>query len=732
MIRPLHRWVGLVLALFISVTALSGAVLALYPAAETYTTPSPSDMDLGSFAARVQEAVPGLEQIRRSPTGKITAYAFNDGEASQWTIDPASAEVVAPSEKSATYGWLVDLHRAFLVGDAGRYLVAFISLAMATLSISGFVMTARRLGGWRKLLAPIKGPFASRWHMELGRIAGVALLFSALSGMWLFAYSIGVLPKIAGLPALPAVSGTGGLSPVDIAAFKDLTVEHLKSLTFPRAGNLRDVFTLATDTGSGYVDQGTGALLAWSELGPLDRFTVLLHALHTGKGAAIVGLFLGLAALSVPLMSLTGVMLQAGRLVWPTGRKKIAAQEARTVILVGSEGGTTYAFANRLARALSAAGSPAHVGDMKDFEPARYRQAERILLLAATSGDGDCPASAKGFLTRLAALDDAPTAPVAVLGFGDSSFENYCAYAEAVADAACLANWVELMPLQLIDNQSEGTFTDWVERLGEATGLSLSLDASDSTQQFSELKLISRRDYGFDVQAPTSILRFELPSRSAWERLTGKGFGAFQAGDLIGVVPEGGSRARYYSLASGSDDGFLEICVRKQPGGLCSGQLSELEPGQTARAFLRTNPAFHMASDEAPVILIGAGAGIAPLAGFVRANQMHRPIYLYFGVRSEKSDLVYGPELARWQDDGRLCATSLAYSRSARPAYVQDVLRRDGETVRKLIADGARIMVCGGRGMAAGVRDALGDILSPVSLEPGSLKAEGRYVEDVF
>ncbi|WP_321333882.1 PepSY domain-containing protein [Breoghania sp.] len=732
MIRPLHRWVGLVLALFVSVTALSGAVLALYPAAETYTTSSPSDMDLGSFAARVQAAVPGLEQIRRSPTGKITAFAFDQGQASQWTIDPASAEVVAPSQKSATRGWLVDLHRAFLVGDAGRYLVGFLSLAMAVLSLSGFVMSARRLGGWRKLFAPIKGPFASRWHMELGRVAGGALLFSALSGMWLFANSIGVLPKTSGLPPLPAVSGTSGLSPADIAAFKDLTVEKLTSLTFPRAGNLRDVFTLAGDTGSGYVDQGTGQVLAWAEPGSLDRFTGLLHALHTGEGAAIVGLILALAALCVPLMSLTGVMLQAGRLVLPSKRKKIAARSAQTVILVGSEGGTTYAFANRLAKALSAAGSPAHVGDMKDFEPARYQKAERILLLAATSGDGDCPASAQGFLTRLSALATPPAAPVAVLGFGDSSFAHYCAYGHAVADAVCQANWVELMPLQLIDNQSQATFTDWVERLGEVTGLALSLDANDIAQELGELKLVSRRDYGSCVQAPAAILRFDLPHRSLWQKLTGKGFGAFQAGDLIGVVPQGDTRARYYSLASASQDGFLEICVRKQPGGLCSGQLSELEPGQTIRAFLRPNPAFHMASDGAPVILIGAGTGIAPLAGFARANTAHRPLYLYFGVRSEQSELLYGPELARWQKDGRLAATSLAYSRSARPAYVQDVLRRDGEAVRKLIADGARIMVCGGRGMAAGVREALSDILSPLNLEPATLKAEGRYVEDVY
>lgn len=50
----------------------------------------------------------------------------------------------------------------------------------------------------------------------------------------------------------------------------------------------------------------------------------------------------------------------------------------------------------------------------------------------------------------------------------------------------------------------------------------------------------------------------------------------------------------------------------------------------------------------------------------------------------------------------------------------------------RLVRDGARVMVCGGREMAAGVAGALAEILSPVGLTPAALKAEGRYVEDVY
>ena len=43
-----------------------------------------------------------------------------------------------------------------------------------------------------------------------------------------------------------------------------------------------------------------------------------------------------------------------------------------------------------------------------------------------------------------------------------------------------------------------------------------------------------------------------------------------------------------------------------------------------------------------------------------------------------------------------------------------------------------RIMVCGGREMAAGVSDTLAHILKPTGLTPAMLRAEGRYVEDVY
>jgi len=288
------------------------------------------------------------------------------------------------------------------------------------------------------------------------------------------------------------------------------------------------------------------------------------------------------------------------------------------------------------------------------------------------------------------------------------------------------------MPMATINRQSVQEFARWGHDLGSALGLDLELDHQPARPATHTLRLISRRDYGAEVQAPTAILRFALPEVPLWRRLTGRGLGSFQAGDLIAILPEGSDLPRFYSLASARRDGFVEIVVRKHPGGLCSGGLVALEPGQSVRAFIRRNPDFRPGRGKAPLILIGAGTGIGPLAGFIRANARRRPVHLYFGMRHQDSDYLYDREIGGWRDAGRLTRLSTAVSRSARPQYVQDALRAEAAQVAQVVAAGARIMVCGGRNMAAGVGEALEEILAPAGLGPATLRAEGRYVEDVY
>lgn len=735
MIRALHRWPGLLALALVTVLALSGAMLSIFPAAERLAAPqAAAGLTVAELAARIQTVYPGVEQIRGAPSGRITAYWFDSGAPGAAVIDPATGQGVASADPSPTRRWLTTLHRSLFLRDAGRIAMAAGAAAMLVLGFSGAALVARRAGGWRRWFARLRGPLAGRIHVEIARVVVAGLVLSSATALWMSASTFDLLPDGEAAPAFPAaVSGATGATPGTMDLLRRTPVTELRELAFPYPGDATDVFTLKTDRGVGYLDQGTGALLAWADPTPWQRVSETIYMLHTGQGAALLGLTLGLMALGVPVMGGTGVVVWlAGRRGRPRIKDNVAANRAGTIILVGSEGGSTWGFAATLHEALTEAGQTVHAAPMSSFDPARYVRAQRILILAATYGDGDAPASAKGFLDGLARLEAAPAAPLAVLGFGDRSFPAWCAFANAVVAAAEAKGWVQLAPFDTVDRQSPQEFARWGRTLGAAMGIELELSHQPTPPASLPLKLLSRRDYGTEVQAPTAILRFALPEVSLWRCLTGRGFGRFRAGDLLGVLPKGSTVPRLYSLASGSRDGFVEIVVKKQPGGLCSPQLTALEPGDRVSAFLRHNPGFHAGRGHAPLILIGAGTGIGPLAGFVRGNVRRRPIQLFFGMRHPDSDFLYREDLAGWQAQGRLARLVTAVSRGSRPHYVQDALRAESAQVARLIRNGARVMVCGGRDMAAGVSDALAEILAPVGLTPAALKVEGRYVEDVY
>ncbi|TDK41326.1 PepSY domain-containing protein [Antarcticimicrobium luteum] len=735
MIRALHRWPGLLAALLLTVLSLSGAALSVFPARDRLAAPqAEAALTVADLAPRILAEYPGLEQIRRAPSGRITAYWFEDGTPKAGVIDPASGRAVASADPNRMERWLTNLHRSLFLGDGGRIAMAAGAAAMLALALSGAALVARRTGGWRRWFGPLRGPAAGRWHAEIARVTVLGLTLSSATALWMTASTFGVLPDEARAPGFPAeVSGQTGVPLAALEGLDATPVATLRELTFPYPGDATDVFTLKTETGSGYLDQGTGALLAWADLSGWARVSETIYMLHTGQGAALLGLVLGLMALGVPAMAGTGVALWAkARRGRPRLHGNIPARRAETIVLVGSEGGSTWGFAATLHAALTQAGQSVHVAPMSAFDPARYAAAKRILILAATYGDGAAPASAQKFLDRLEGLETAPEAPVAVLGFGDRSFPDYCGFAGQVAEAATAKGWPVLRPFDTVDRQSPQDFARWGRHLGQALGMDLELAHQPVLPQAATLTLLSRRDYGAEVQAPTAILRFSLPRVPLWRRITGHGFGGFSAGDLLGILPGDSAPPRFYSLASARRDGFVEIAVRKHPGGLCSGRLLALRPGDRMQAFIRRNPGFRPAAGRAPLILIGAGTGIGPLAGFIRSNARRRPIHLFFGLRHPDSDFLYDAEIPGWQTDGRLARLVTAVSRGKRPYYVQDALRAEGADLARLIGQGARVMVCGGREMAAGVSEALAEILRPTGLTPALLKAEGRYVEDVY
>ncbi|MDO9279239.1 MAG: PepSY domain-containing protein [Polaromonas sp.] len=744
MVRQFHSWPGLIAALFLLVLTASGAILSVDPALERLAAnvlPS-GQVNVAELAGRVARHYPGVEQIQRTPSGTVIVYYSHAGQSGADHIDPLNGQRlsahVGPSAYSTTLRWVKDLHRSFLLDTPGRAVAGMSAVFMVILSVSGALLMARRQGGWRHLFRPLRGRLSQRLHGQVGRFIVFGLLLSALTGMYVSAVTFGfVSDGKQNEPDFPASVAGGRAAPVtSLPALQAIDLNDLRELVYPRAGDLTDFYSLRTAQGDGYVDQATGGLLSYRSHSKVRSLYELTNQLHTGEGLWWLGLLLGACALGAPLMSVTGALIWwQRRRDRPRINHNGGAQAADTVLLVGSENNSTWGFASVLHDALRQAGHVVHTAPMNQLA-SPYRRAQRLFILTSTYGDGAAPTSANQFLSRFASNSgtQTPKPAFAVLGFGDQQFPRFCQFAKDVDAALQAQGWPRLMALETIDRQSEQAFARWGTALGQAIGQDISLTYVPRRPPTRALQLVERTDYGLQVDAPTSVMRFTaVPEGQGLQRFFGgNGLPHFDAGDLVGILPPGSAAPRFYSLACGSSDGLLEICVRKHPDGLCSGFLHSLQIGDRIDAFILPNPNFRPASGKAPVILIGAGTGLGPLAGFIRNNTGQHPMYLYWGGRDPASDFLYEPELRGYLTDHRLTQLHTAFSRVKDRAYVQDSISGDADQIRHLITQGGQVLICGSRAMANSVAEVLDQVLEPLSLNVQALKADGRYREDVY
>ena len=721
--KAIHRWLGLTLGTLAVVLGVTGAILAVDPVQQAWEAPAaPDDLPVTTLVERVTRTIPGAEEIRRLPSGAIAVFSFAGDQPQASYVDPANGQVLGAWHPSALPRWVKNLHRSLLLGDAGRWGAAGIALAMGLLCFSAMVLLLRRMGGWRRLAARVRGSLAQRIHVVVGRVVLAVLCLTSLTALTMSVSTLGLVkPDTRTEPeVLSVLTGKLDLPVAQLGALQGIAVQDLRKLNFPGATDPEDTWKVATVQGQGWIDRYSGQMLAWQDATLAQRVYDLAVVLHTGEAAWPWAVVLGLAGASVLLFWLSGVVIwwQARRQApHITGNSPLA--KADVLIFVASEGGSTWGFAQTLQDALRQGGHCVNTSALENFRTSPATR--QVFVLAATYGEGQAPAHASHALEHITKLNASPV-PVTVLGFGDRQFPAFCAFAESVDQTLRAKGWPALLPLECIHQQSSQQFARWGVALAQALGEPLVLEHVPRVPPTATLTLIARQDYPGDSGQATAILR-----------LRGQGLARFAAGDLVGILPPGSAVPRYYSLASGWEDGFLEICVRQMSGGLCSTHLLALQLGGCTTAFIRSNPGFVLPRTRRPVLLIGSGTGVAPLAGFIRRNDRLTPMHLYFGGRDPARDFYFGAEIQRWLGEGRLATLQTVFSRVPDGGgYVQDALRRDADSLRGLFKQGAIVRVCGSRAMARGVAETLDEVLAPLQLSVSKLKAKERYAEDVF
>lgn len=127
---------------------------------------------------------------------------------------------------------------------------------------------------------------------------------------------------------------------------------------------------------------------------------------------------------------------------------------------------------------------------------------------------------------------------------------------------------------------------------------------------------------------------------------------------------------------------------------------------------LMANPLAKRFASDGPMLLVGAGVGIAPFRGFVQrrlqsANCANK-VWVLQGVRDSLLDELYSGEWGVHEDKVR----TVVQSRRGESKYVQEEVRQQADLVWYVInALDGRVFVCGsGKGMGEGVEASLIDV----------------------
>lgn len=730
MLQKLHAYPTLVVALLVSFMAITGAILSIEPAMNQLQSVSTSApiANVADLANAVAMNFNDPQKLIRKASGSLLVYHYGDIGLQANYVNPVTGSDLGAYESSGFFGFITELHRSMFAGGFGRFATGVAAVAMGVLAGSGVFLLAKQMGGWKNILGPVHGTSGRRLHIHVGRLSFLLLIITAISGAWMSLINFGILSDGAvGFLPYPANVSGGLVAPIpDLVALQNIVVSDLRELTFPIAGDAFDVFSITTASGTGYVDQSTGALLTFTLNNIWHDIYQLVYTLHTGQGIWWFAPILGAGALSIPILAFTGLAMwwRRARGREPRIANNNKAGEADVIILVGSQSNSTWEFAATLHAALVKNDHKVHTISMNSLAK-EYPRAQQMFVLTSTYGDGAAPDNANRFLRKLSQMKAVSGLRYAVLGFGDRSFPKFCRFAFDVDAKMQAHRLTRLSQVFAIDRQSAQSFAQWGDDIGQCLNETLILNHVPAIPKTAHYVLAKRTDHGEELQAHKTILRFSLKGVRGDNR-------RFEAGDLIGILPPGQETPRYYSLASSRQDGFLEICVSKHPGGVCSGFLHGLQPGDAVEGFIRLNPEFHPSKNSKPILMIGAGTGIAPFAGFLRGNTKRRPMYLYWGGRDQTSDYLYQKELALWRKDGRLAGGAVAFSRAKQGKYVQHKLQEDSLFIQSAIANGAQIMVCGGVAMARDVRRAIDGICKPLGTNYEILKQNGRFVEDVY
>ncbi|WP_158827582.1 PepSY domain-containing protein [Mucilaginibacter lacusdianchii] len=690
--------------LLLTLASVTGVILAFQPVSEKaqhYRVDGFNQITLAQALPELRKLYPDISELTVDANQFVQIKASDaQGKNLVAYVNPLTGKVLGkPRPKNEFFQWVTDLHRSLFLHETGRFFVGLTAFLLLLIALSGTMLIIQRQRGVKRFFTRVvRDNFAQYYHVVLGRLSLVIIIVIALTGTYLSMSRFGLVNTNVISPKVDfdAIRSNPKVNPEDIAIFRNTLLSQVQSVEFPFSEDVEEYYTLKLNDRELTVNQITGDVLTEIKYPTAIIIANLSLNLHTGRASGIWAVILAIASANILFFIYSGFVITWKRLANRT-KNKYNVADCRFIILVGSENGSTFRFAQAVHNQLLKQGEKSFLTDLNSYTA--FPKAEHLLIITATYGMGEAPTNASKFATLLAKYPQPNKIHYSVLGFGSHAYPDFCKFAFDINNLLAKQEWARpLIDIQTVNDKSPDEFSLWAEAWSQQSGIQLAvLPELNSTKSARYETLVVKNITPLTRTNGTFLIRLQ-PKRKL--RVT--------SGDLLAIYPANDHRERLYSI--GFVENEIQLSVRLHEGGLGSGFLHRLQPGDAIKARIINNEHFHFPANAPEVVMISNGTGIAPFLGMISQNTQKISCHLYCGFRDGASFEIYQDIVDKNRALGKLTRLHVARSREGEKQYVSHLIDRDAKFIASVLAKSGVIMICGSLAMQKDIIELLKSI----------------------
>lgn len=700
-----HLTLAISTALFILIASVTGIILAFEPISNKI---NPFDVvDITSVS--IAETISALENeykeiitINVDENNFVSASIIEKGgNNTSFYINPKTGKKIGNLiQKSPIFEFATNVHRSLFLKSTGRLIIGVISLLLFLIAVTGTILIAKRQGGFKKIFSKIiKEDFNQYYHIILSRYAFIPIIIITLTGVYLSLEKFSLLPKDTAVHEKMTQNASilAGKT-TDFSIFKSTKLSTIRELEFPFSNDEEDYFYLKSASKEIAINQKNGQIISEKKQDLVSLGSYYSLILHTGKGSIIWSIILLLSCFALLFFIFSGFSMTLKRRKSKTTIKnKYTKDKAEYIVLVGSETGSTFNFANAFYDALLKIEKKVFITTLNEYT--RYNKAKNIIIFTATYGDGEAPINANKFIENIDRIKQQKILKFAVVGFGSRAYPEFCKFAILVhASLQIHGDFIPTIPVVKIDNQSFESFIAWVKEWSFNNQMVLNIHKEDilkSSEKRIAFEVIKKTALNID---DTFLMQLKPVKKVK-----------FVSGDLLSINIKDEHINRLYSVAKINKTILLSI--RKHEFGICSTYLNHLDLKSNLNAHIQENKQFHFPKKADEIILISNGTGIAPFLGMIQKSKKQK-VHLFWGGKTKESLNLYNGFLNSALEKKSLSSFYPVFSQEQQDKiYIQDILKNHTELITSVLRNGNVIMICGSIAMQKGVTDALEKIV---------------------